>query len=129
MLGTNCLCGYRLTFDDRLLHFAEAVGERYLLESMPDDVAVPAADGGHALALLADMYDLTGEDRWRAGAMRLADSLMYRYLDADLPRGALGYAYYDSQMGPGFLLHGLARLALLAQDRTNCPVWPDYTAR
>jgi len=49
--------------------------------------------------------------------------------DAPLPRGAAGIDWYESQMGPGFLLHGLARMALLAEDRTHCPLSADYTAR
>lgn len=49
--------------------------------------------------------------------------------DAPLPRGALGVDWYESQMGPGFLLHGLARTALLAEDRNRCPLAADYTAR
>jgi hypothetical protein len=32
-------------------------------------------------------------------------------------------------MGPGFLLHGLARIALLTLDRQGCPLEADYTAR
>ena len=51
------------------------------------------------------------------------------YLDHDLPSGAAGIDWYESQMGPGFVLHGLARLALLAQDREHCPLNADYTAR
>lgn len=52
------------------------------------------------------------------------------YFDnAPLPRGAAGIDWYESQMGPGFLLHGLARTALLAQDRNNGALTADYTAR
>jgi hypothetical protein len=46
-----------------------------------------------------------------------------------LPRGAAGIDWYESQMGPGFLLHGLVRTALLAEDRDACPLTADYTAR
>lgn len=34
-----------------------------------------------------------------------------------------------AQMGPSFLLHGLARLALLSIERDHCPLEADYTAR
>ena len=39
---------------------------------------------------------------------------------------------YESQMGPAFLIHGLARVALLALSQTashSCPLGPNYTAR
>ncbi len=44
------------------------------------------------------------------------------YNNALLPRGAAGIDW-------GFLLHGLAHTALLAEDRGHCPLTADYTAR
>ncbi len=123
------LCAYRMTGDTRLLEWARAVGQAYLDQSFPRDVAVPAMDAGLGLGLLADLYDLTGEAAWCAGALALARTLTDVYLDAPLPRGAAGIDWYESQMGPGFLLHGLARTALLAADRESCPLAADYTAR
>ena len=97
---------------------------------MPGDVAAPAMDAGLGLGLLADLYDLTGEERWLAGGMALAERSIEVYFDeADLPRGAAGIDWYESQMGPSFLQHGLARIALLAQNRESCPLEADYTAR
>jgi hypothetical protein len=32
-------------------------------------------------------------------------------------------------MGPGFILHGMARIALLAYAPRECPLEADYTAR
>jgi hypothetical protein len=86
-------------------------------------------DAGLGLGLLADLYDLTGDTGWREGALQLAETLTGVYSDAPLPRGAAGIDWYESQMGPGFLLHGLARTALLAENRSNCLLGADYTAR
>jgi hypothetical protein len=87
-------------------------------------------DAGLGLGLLADLYDLTGEERWLAGGMTLAEKLVDVFFDAAaLPRGAAGIDWYESQMGPSFLQHGLARIALLAQDRERCLLEADYTAR
>jgi hypothetical protein len=75
------------------------------------------------------LYDITGDAAWRDGAPTIAKTLAAVYLDARLPRGAAGIDWYESQMGPGFLLHGLARTAVLADRRRDCPLGPDYTAR
>jgi hypothetical protein len=124
-----CLRGYRLTGDARLRDWSLAAGAVYCREAFPDGVAVPAMDAGLALGLLADLYDLTEDARWHDAGFALAATLMDRYLDAVLPRGSAGIDWYESQMGPAFLLHGLARLALLAEDRAHCPLPADYSAR
>lgn len=128
-VALTCLCANRLTGDARLLAWADAVGRAYLAQPFPIDLAVPSMDAGLGLGLLADLYDLSGEAIWRDGALTLAETLVAAYLDAPLPRGAAGIAWYESQMGPGFLLHALARTALLAENRLNCPLGADYTAR
>lgn len=128
-VALTCLCAYRLTRDARLLDWAQAVGRRYLVDYFPDDVAVPAMDSGLGLGLLADLYDITGDNTWIEGALDLGDWLSGVYLDAPLPRGAAGIEWYESQMGPGFLLHGLARTALLALNPEACPLTADYTSR
>jgi hypothetical protein len=92
-------------------------------------------DAGLGLGLLADLYDVTGEATWLCSAMTLAESLLKIYYPdvdgsrADLPVGAAGIDWYESQMGPGFLLHGLARTALLNRGPDACPLAADYTAR
>ena len=128
-LASLCLHTYRIIQDPRFLRWAEAVGAFYLKEPPPADVAVPSNDAGLALGLVADLYDLTGDSGWLKGGVKLAETLMDVYLDTDIPRGAAGIDWYESQMGPGFLLHGLARIALLAQDTINCPLEADYTSR
>lgn len=130
-VALTCLCGFRLTQgqDGRLLDWACAVGRGYLSEPFPANVAVPAMDAGLGLGLLADLYDLTADKVWLDGALKLGEKLATIYLDAPLPRGAAGIDWYESQMGPGFLLHGLVRTALLAADRETCPLTADYTAR
>ncbi|OPZ87173.1 MAG: hypothetical protein BWY76_00598 [bacterium ADurb.Bin429] len=128
-VALTCLCAYRLMGDDRLLRWAVAVGRQYAKQPFPADVAAPAMDAGLGLGLLADLYAVTGERRWLDAARRLAGVLLPIYGGARLPRGAAGIGWYESQMGPGFLLHGLARTALLAEDRDACPLAADYTAR
>lgn len=128
-VASLCLLAFRCTGNEKLLRWGEAAGQAYLKNPMPDDVPVPANDAGLALGLLADLYELTGEQRWLDGALELSAKLIEAYLDHDLPRGAVGIDWYESQMGPGFLLHGIARTALLAQDRENCVLGPDYTSR
>ncbi|MFQ6041554.1 MAG: hypothetical protein ACE5PV_11915 [Candidatus Poribacteria bacterium] len=124
-----CLCGYRITGDERLLRWSEAVGRCYINEPFPDNVAVPAMDSGLALGLLADLYDITGDNFWIDSGLSLAQTLIAIYLNGDLPLGASGIHWYESQMGPSFLLHGLARITLLSIDKDNCPLEADYTAR
>jgi len=128
-IALTVLCAYRITGDERLLRWSEAVGRFYMKEPFPDGVAVPAMDSGLGLGLLIDLYDITGEDVWLDGGLELAQKLIAIYLDGELPRGAAGIDWYESQMGPSFLLHGLARIALLSIDRKSCPLEADYTAR
>lgn len=128
-VALTCLCSYRLTENEKLLRCAESTGHGYLREPLPDGVAVPAMDVGLALGLLVDLYDVTGDSVWLEGGLALAEKLMAVYLDNELPRGAAGIDWYESQMGPSFLLHGLARIALLAIDKDSCPLAADYTAR
>ncbi len=128
-LAIPCLGCYRLTGEERYLRAAESMGRSQLSVPMPDDVKVPAIDMGLAISMLADLYEQTGDRMWRDGALRLSHQAIERYLQNPLPVGAQGYAWYDSQMGSAYLLHGLARTALLAQDRDACPVWADYTTR
>lgn len=129
-VALTCLCAYRLMNDPRLLEWAAAVGRAYRSQPFPENAAIPAMDAGLGLGLLADLYDVTGDREWIDGAVALAERLVPVYFDdAPLPRGAAGIDWYESQMGPGFLLHSLARTALLAKARHNCPLTTDYTAR
>ena len=125
----TALCAYRLTGDARLLDWAAAVGRCYIGAAFPDRVQVPAMDAGLGLGLVADLYDITGQDHWLQAGLELAQRLTDIYFDGELPRGAAGIDWYESQMGPSFLQHGLARISLLARDRKACPLAADYTAR
>ncbi|MBU09204.1 MAG: hypothetical protein CME13_14705 [Gemmatimonadetes bacterium] len=125
-----CLCHYRISQDTRLLEFAEAAGRCYLNEPFARDINVPGMDAGMGMGLLADLYDITGEDRWLEGGLRRAEEIVSLYFgDCALPSGASGIAWYESQMGPSFLLHGLARLALQALHGVDCPLGANYTGR
>ena len=129
-VALTALCAYRLTQDRRLLEWAAAVGESYAEEPLPTGVHVPAMDAGLAIGLMADLFDITRDDRWLDAGFRLAARITPVFWDdAPLPRGAAGIDFYDSQMGPSFLIHGLARLALLAEAPHTSPLAADYTAR
>ncbi len=128
-IGMTALCVYRLTHDARLLDWASAAGQAYLAEPFPKCKNIPAMDAGLGLALVADLYDITNDNIWREGALAIANILADIYLDQRLPRGAAGINWYESQMGPGFLLSALARTALLAKNHDKCPLAPDYTSR
>ena len=133
-----CLGGWRLTQNERLMEWARAVGNTYLNEKFPansvhtEGFKIPAADVGLALELFADLYDITGESVWLEGGTELAEIVLDIYFPETLPFGASGIDWYESQMGPAFLIHGLGRVALLALSQTSsdsCPLAPNYTAR
>lgn len=124
-----CVRGGELTGDERLLRWAGSVADWYLREPFHADIAVPARDAGLALELLAALHEATGESRWLAGGLERAGELADTYLDGALPRGASGIDWYESQLGPERLLHGMARVALLAESGGSCPVSPDCSGR
>ena len=123
------LRGYHFTGDQRLFDWAKASARSYSGASFPEDVAIPARDPGAAIGLLADLYDLTDETVWLEEGLKLAVDIMDIYMDGDLPRGSSKTEVYESQLGTDFLLHSLARIALLAMDKDNCPLEADYTSR
>ena len=138
--GTAVLClgGWRLTQNQGLMEWARAVGNTYLDEKFPVDrvrteaFKIPAADAGLVLELFADLYDTTGESMWLEGGIQLAETVLDIYFPETLPFGASGIDWYESQMGPAFLIHGLARVALLALSQRvpkGCLLAPNYTAR
>jgi hypothetical protein len=128
--GGMLLAGYRQTGDARVLDLARSIGQGYAMLPFPGDATVPGMDAGMGLGLLADLYDVTREARWLEAGFDLAGQMQRFYFDdAPLPRGASGIDWYESQMGPGFLLHGMARLALLEANADACPLGPDYTGR
>jgi len=130
MYGLASLLAWRHCGEEGLLAWARAAARRYAAEPFPDGVAVPAKDAGHAVGLFADLYDVTGDDVWLERGEELADEVVERYLDAPLPRGAAGIDWYESQMGPGFLINNLARIAFLARDgREHAPIGANYTDR
>ena len=138
--GTACgaavlsLGGWQLTQDQRLMEWARAVAHTYLDEKFPVDrvrtegFKIPASDPGLVLELFADLYEITRESVWLEGGLQLAETVLEVYFRETLPYGASGIDWYESQMGPAFLIHGLARVALLAIHRT-CLLAPSYTAR
>lgn len=125
----HCLCVYRRTKDDRLLAWAKQAARWSRDDPIPTNRWVHAMDPGLVLGLFADLYDLTGDETWLADGHALADRVTDLYLDVELPRGATNIHHYENQLGTGYLLHGLARLALLEEYGDDCPLGPDYTVR
>lgn len=124
------LRGHALADHGGLLAWAEAVARAAARTGFPDGAPVPAMDAGLTLGLFAELHALTRRDEWLSHGRRLAAVLLPAYCDEALPRGATGIDAYDSQMGPGFLLHALARLALLEREGAGgCPLGADFTAR
>ena len=152
--ANQCLCAYRHTEDPDFLEHAVAVGGHYLDHPLPADGRIPfaetnlsmepstrktmteadavpvrAANVGAVLALFGDLYDLTGEDRWLSAGLDLGGTAVEVFFDAPLPRAAAATDHYESQLGPGFLIHGLARIALLDQNGRSSALGPNYTYR
>ena len=129
-----CLGGWRLTQNEKLMEWARVVGNTYLDEKFPidlvqkEDFKIPASDVGLTLELFADLYDITGESVWLEGGTELAETVLEVYFPDTLPYGASGIDWYESQTGAAYLIHGLARVALLSLHRTS-PLAPNYTAR
>lgn len=129
-VGLLCLCTYRIKKDPRLLEWAATVGRAYASETCPSDIQAPAMDAGMGLGLLADLYDVTEDAKWLDSATALANTLADIYFDdAPLLRSAAHIDWYESQMGPGFLLHSMVRTAMLAENKEGCPLGADYTGR
>jgi len=120
---------YRYTGEHGFIRLAESIGRGYLDGTLPEGIAIPISDAGATIAFLADLYEISGGKSWLDGATSVAEALIPVYFDRDLPRGERGIDYYDSQMGPGYLLYALSRLALLADSRDACPLEADYSGR
>ena len=116
------------------MELARAIGNTYLDEKFPVDrvhtenFKIPASDAGLTLELFADLYDITGESVWLEGGRQLAETVLDIYFPETLPFGASGIDWYESQMGAAYLIHGLARVALVELHRA-CSLAPNYTAR
>ncbi len=96
---------------------------------------VRAADAGHTLNLLCELYVTTAQEKWLDGALSWAERFIDIYCDQAIPRGAANIAWYESQLGSAYLLYGLTRTAFLARDGasasrdTSSVLPPDYTQR
>lgn len=119
-------CAYRITSDQRMLALVERAAAFCCQSQFPTDIKVPVKDAGIHLSLLADLYDITGDRKWLEHGLHWAEILLPMYCDHALPRGANGLSIYESQLLPGHLLRGLARLSLQSQGKD---IGPDYTLR
>jgi hypothetical protein len=131
-VGLTALRAATLTGDPALRAWGLAVATAQRATPPPAGLPMPAMDAGLALQLFAEAFVQTGDERWLADGRTLAGQLLPLFFEPDraLPRGAAGIDWYESQMGPGFLLHGLARLALLTlHGAAQCPLAGNYTAR
>lgn len=132
-IGMTACQAYHLTGDARLLDYARASGRTLLTTPFSNDKAVPAMDAGLGLELLTELFAITGDDAWLDGAAQKAMEFAGIYIadtgKGDLIRGAAGTDYYESQPGPSFLLHAMARTALMLEHGRDCPLEGDFTAR
>jgi hypothetical protein len=123
------LGAHRLTQRALLLELAEGLAGPYEQAALPADVVLPARDPATVLAMLADLYELTGASRWQEPLASLAEEVTQRFLDRTLPRGSLQTEVYEAQLATGSLLHALARAALLTERGRPCPLASDYSLR
>lgn len=114
----QCAAAARLTGRDDLLAFAASIGRIYCQTPIPANRPLPAGDVACCLNLLTTLAELTGESTWLKHAVEMAAWACEHFLDAPLPRGALGYDWYEAQMGTGHLLNSLVSTALLADGQT-----------
>jgi hypothetical protein len=154
VVGLQYLAAWRVSGEERALDRARESGRRYLDAKPPADgifdfeasgmeiqrgnssyvdpdepVPIAADDAGLVVELLADLYDVTGEEQWCDCGLDIAGAFHDVFFDdAPLPRGAAGIDWYESELGTGTLLHGLARIALLARDGED-PIGPNYVHR
>lgn len=126
-----CVAYFRHTGKAAYLDFATTVGKQYVRSAPVSEDPIPAKDPGLALGLLAALYEETGNDDWVEAGFELARTVLPLYFQdgLPLPRAATCVDYYEGQTMPSYLLHGLARILLLAKDRANCPLAADFSQR
>jgi hypothetical protein len=106
---------YRQTGEQRLLDTAMLLSARIATTPLPNtnELTMPAADIAMALMALVDLYVMTGDKCWYNDAMILGHQALTLYFQYDLPIGATGIHWYESQLGTSYLLYALAKLACL----------------
>ncbi len=125
-----CLRAHEFRPDPRLIKFARAAGTTYQNNlTPPSETNVPVKDAGLALELLTELYAVTEETTWLDAANELADTTLPLFFPRDLPYAASGRPYYESQLIPGYYLHGLARTALMTEDGPKGGLKADFTQR
>jgi hypothetical protein len=127
-VGLICTGLHRQTARNDILEIAAAMADTVRRAPFPEQGCIPALDLGLAIGLAVDLFDLTGEPRYRDQALQHAETALQRYWVNGLFRGATHHGAYDSQMGVAYLVHALARLGTMERPG-SCPIPPDYTAR
>jgi len=127
--GLTALRAAILTDRRDMLVFAMAIATLYEKKPIPKRRKVRARDAAQALQLLTNLFDLTSQQRWADAADRLARQVMEQLFDHPLPRCATGSRWYENQLGTTYLLHALARYALLVDRDLPSTIEPDYTDR
>ena len=112
-----------------LIAFASAVGRSAAAEAAEalkkDDTSV--RDAGQYLSLLLELHVITADPQWMAWWRRDAAAAADMFLDAGLPRIAVGRTHYESQQLPGHSLRALARGHLL--ETAGVDIGGDFTLR
>ncbi len=124
-----CCAAYRHMGESSLLDLAMAAARvcRKDIATLQKENAIPALDAGLTMELFADLHDLTGESEWLDAGRAAWPVIKDRYFCQGLVRLATGEDWYESQQGSGFLLHGVARFAMMEESAPGIP--PDYSAR
>lgn len=114
---------YRMTGDKRHLQTAREIAEAYAaIEEVPDYDHLRAEVFGQLIHMMLDMYEFDPAPCWLTAAEKFGRTGIERFYSNGLFRGATNQWIYDSQLGPGSLVHGLVRLhAITEQEETPAP--------
>ncbi len=102
--------------------FADSLKNELVLPQMAFDVA-------HHLLLYIELYEATGEEKWRQAALTFAEKAAKEYVHSSgLIAGTAGLKrplYYDVAQGPGMLAAAFFRLGLIQHGLTPTAIRTD----
>lgn len=129
---------HRLTDRAELLSYAEQCGRLIASRALPPapdptrrhdySGCVPAGDLGSALAMFAELWNLTGTSEYQGMTVALTDYIASNLVVNGWITGATGVRWYDGQMDPARVVYALVRLSDVAEGG-RLGVAPDTQAR
>ena len=122
---------YRLTGDTRLVDTATQQLHRVATTPFPESAQtrIPASDIAMAIMTIVDIYGITNNPYWIEQASILGQQALTHYGQYQLPTGASGIDWYESQLGTSYLIYALAKLACLENNLIIKPLGFDTTNR